>query len=269
MKYYIFLDLDGSVLNRQGEISEKTKKRLQKLEADGHQLIITTGRPFSGAERFYWDLNLKSPIISDNGAFIHNPTDNTFPKIRLEMTKKDFHGHFRLVKDILESALYNVGDKVYTYKKDPSLEWLYHGASGDNVIEEDYNNLNVLPTGIIYTVHANNHIFFENIIEKHFPKLGYRVWGVRKNIFLYEVFVKGNTKGNAIKFLIKILNIDPRYTIAFGDDLNDFDMLQTVQYGVAMLNARNGLEQSTKYQTYKTNDEDGIIDYLEKMFNLK
>ena len=68
--------------------------------------------------------------------------------------------------------------------------------------------------------------------------------------------------------LIQLFKINRDYTIAFGDDLNDFDMLKTVGHGVAMLNSRNGLEMSTKYQTYLTNDEDGLVDYLEKVFNL-
>lgn len=100
-------------------------------------------------------------------------------------------------------------------------------------------------------------------------KITYRLWGTKDGISLYEVYVIENTKGNAINMIIDMFRVNRDFTIAFGDDLNDFDMLQTVGHGVSMLNARNGLKSATKYQTYLTNQDDGIVDYLEKVFNFK
>ena len=81
MKYTIFVDLDGSLLNRKGQVSPKTKEYINKITALGHQVIITTGRPFIGAIDIYNTLELKTPIITDNGAFISNPSNKDFLKL--------------------------------------------------------------------------------------------------------------------------------------------------------------------------------------------
>lgn len=268
MKYTIFVDLDGSLLNRKGQVSPKTKEYINKITALGHKVIITTGRPFIGAIDIYNTLELKTPIITDNGAFISNPSNKDFPKIRMPMLLEDSHKLFKLVKDITISALYNIDKYVYVYKLDERLRWLFHESQGAMVVEVPLDEVNEPPTGIIYTVLEEHQAFFETIINNHFPNITYRLWGIKDGICLFEVYVKENTKGNAIEKLIQLFKINRDYTIAFGDDLNDFDMLKTVGHGVAMLNSRNGLEMSTKYQTYLTNDEDGLVDYLEKVFNL-
>lgn len=268
MKYYIFVDLDGSLLNRRGQLSDRTIEYVKNLTAIGHEVIITTGRPFIGAIEFYYQLDLKGPIITDNGAFISNPSDKNFKPIKMIMDLEDSHNLFKLVKDITISALYNVDSHVYVYKLDERLSWLFHTASGAQIVETEFDKVNASPTGIIYTILEEHQAFFETIINNHFNKITYRLWGIRDGIALYEVYVKNNTKGNAIEKVIDFFKVNRDYTIAFGDDLNDFDMLKTVGHGVAMLNAKNGLEMATKYQTYLTNNEDGIADYLEKVFNL-
>lgn len=268
MKYYIFVDLDGSLLNKRGEVSPRTIEYINKLTNNGHEVIITTGRPFVGAIGIYNTLNLKGPMITDNGAFISNPSDDSFKPIRLPMLLEDSHKLFKMVRNITISALYNIGYQVFVYQLDERLRWLFHESEGAKVVETPLDQVPLAPTGIIYTLLEEHQTFFETIINNHFPNITYRLWGIRDGIALYEVYVKENTKGNAIEKIISMYKINRNFTIAFGDDLNDFDMLKTVGHGVAMLNARNGLEMSTKYQTYLTNQEDGLVDYLEKVFNL-
>lgn len=268
MKYYIFVDLDGSLLDRRGKLSKRTIEYVNHLDKKGHQVIITTGRPFVGAIDIYHELNLSTPLITDNGAFISNPSDPKFKEIKMIMNLEDSQELFKFVKDITISALFNINNKVYVYKLDERLRWLFHGAEGENIVECEFDKINVSPTGIIYSVLDEHKTFFETIISNHFSRITYRLWGSRDGISLYEVYVKENTKGNAIEKVINLLQVNRDYTIAFGDDLNDFDMLTTVSHGVSMLNAKNGLDMASKYQTYLTNQEDGIVDYLEKVFNL-
>ncbi|MGI6781690.1 MAG: HAD family hydrolase [Acholeplasmataceae bacterium] len=268
MKYYIFFDLDGSLLDRKGNLSKRTINYVEYLKNKGHEIILTTGRPFVGAIDIYHELNLNGPLITDNGAFISNPSDPNFKEIKMTMDIKDSHKLFKLVKNITISALYNVDEKVYIYQYDERLKWLFHVTKEEDIVLCDFDKVNVAPTGIIFTLLDEHQAFFETIINNHFSKITYRLWGTKDGISLYEVYVKGNTKGNAINIIIEMFKVNRDYTIAFGDDLNDFDMLQTVGHGVSMLNAKNGLELASKYQTYLTNHEDGIVDYLEKVFNL-
>ena len=77
--YLICLDLDGTLLNDEKEISPYTLKVLEKLKEQGHYIMIATGRPFRASKPYYEQLGLDTPIVNFNGAFVHNPTDSDAP----------------------------------------------------------------------------------------------------------------------------------------------------------------------------------------------
>ncbi|EPC55469.1 Putative phosphatase YitU [Lacticaseibacillus paracasei subsp. paracasei Lpp123] len=72
-RYLIALDLDGTTLNADGQLSAGTIAVLREAQAAGHLVVITTGRPDSISEHFYDDLQLHGPMINFNGALIHIP----------------------------------------------------------------------------------------------------------------------------------------------------------------------------------------------------
>jgi hypothetical protein len=56
-----------------------------------------------------------------------------------------------------------------------------------------------------------------------------------------------------------------RDVIAFGDQMNDYQMLKKVGYGIAMKNANDQLKSIADGITQKTNDEGGVGYYLEAL----
>ena len=79
-----------------------------------------------------------------------------------------------------------------------------------------------------------------------------------------DISQKGIQKYKGISQIAKIENIPNENIIAFGDGLNDIDMLQHSGIGVAMKNALPEVKKISNYVTEKTNDEDGVIAFLEK-----
>ncbi len=77
-KHLICLDLDGTLLNDEKHISPFTKSVLQYLKKSGHEIIISTGRPYRASVDYYNAMDMNTPIINFNGAYIHHPTDNRF-----------------------------------------------------------------------------------------------------------------------------------------------------------------------------------------------
>ena len=69
----IAIDLDGTTLNENSQITPKTKEVLTKATAAGHIVSIVTGRPNRISENYYDFLGLKSPMINFNGAVGHIP----------------------------------------------------------------------------------------------------------------------------------------------------------------------------------------------------
>ncbi len=72
-RYLIALDLDGTTLNTEGQLSAGTIAVLRAAQAAGHLVVITTGRPDAISEQFYDTLHLQGPMINFNGALIHVP----------------------------------------------------------------------------------------------------------------------------------------------------------------------------------------------------
>ena len=78
----------------------------------------------------------------------------------------------------------------------------------------------------------------------------------------------GVNKGEAIKIIQENYNISFDETMAFGDYLNDFEMMQNCKYSYAMENAHPKLKEICNYRA-KSNDEDGVVDAIKKHFELQ
>ena len=69
----IALDLDGTLLNNESQLSDYTIDVIQKVKKAGHTVLIATGRPYRMAEKFYRQLQLDTPMINFNGSLTHIP----------------------------------------------------------------------------------------------------------------------------------------------------------------------------------------------------
>lgn len=75
--YLICLDLDGTLLNDNKEISDYTKS-FNFFTKQGHYLMIATGRPYRASQIYYHELNMNTPIVNFNGAYVHHPKADDF-----------------------------------------------------------------------------------------------------------------------------------------------------------------------------------------------
>ena len=74
----------------------------------------------------------------------------------------------------------------------------------------------------------------------------------------FDIFYKDVNKGTTLTHLLEILKIKPEESGAFGDQMNDYEMLQTVKYGYAMANAMPPVKE-VAYQVIDSNENDGVI----------
>ena len=80
---------------------------------------------------------------------------------------------------------------------------------------------------------------------------------------------KKATKGEALKIVADIHDINLRNAIAIGDNLNDQAMLDIVEYSIAMKNGNKDLQKTSKFITEKTNSEGGVADSVMKLLKEK
>src|SRR5690554_4529472 len=66
----VAIDMDGTLLNSEKQVSEKTKEVILEAQLKGIKIVITTGRIFTSAQLYSNYIGLKTPIIACNGAII-------------------------------------------------------------------------------------------------------------------------------------------------------------------------------------------------------
>lgn len=265
MKKLIAVDIDGTLINSDYKITERTKKALIQAQKGGHKLVISSGRSPSGIEGYAYELEMdkyESYISAQNGTIVVDMK-----------TKERVIEHFLeidLVREILSYSedigidyMIFRGKQVYSNKMETYklAEVIEKNQDSEVVLDEDLaKNIAFRPHNILLAQD-------ENTISKPAKKLSERFGDQTSQMYsetyYYEIMPKDVSKGYALLEIAEYLGIDKENIIAFGDQGNDMSMIQMAGVGVAMGNAIDSLKDAADYITL-TNNEDGIADYLEK-----
>ncbi|HWO75054.1 MAG TPA: Cof-type HAD-IIB family hydrolase [Bacillus sp. (in: firmicutes)] len=262
-KHLIALDLDGTLLRDDKTISPYTKDIIHKVKEQGHQVMISTGRPFRSSEMYYHELELNTPIVNFNGAFIHHPLDHTFEEIHSPMD-------LEVVKEIVSTChTYNfhniiaeVKDEVYIHYHDEKLLEIFSLGNPKTTSGDLREFLKQAPTSLL--IHAEEEdvdIIRKHLSDVHAEVIDHRKWGAPFHVI--EMVKYGLNKAVGVKKVADYLGIQTEHIIAFGDEDNDIEMLEFAGVGVAMANAIDKVK-SVANEITLSNEEDGIGKFLEK-----
>jgi 5-amino-6-(5-phospho-D-ribitylamino)uracil phosphatase len=266
-KHLIALDLDGTLLKDDKTISEKTKHVLNSAKEAGHEIMIATGRPFRSSEIYYRELNLTTPIVNFNGAFIHHPKDKRWGMYHSPLD-------INVAKDIVDACnsfqFYNiiaeVLDDVYFHYHDEKLIELFSFGESQVTTGDLRTFLNASPTSML--IHADEHHvqkIREHLSEVHAEVIEHRSWAAPFHVI--EIIKNGLNKAVGLQKAADYLQIPRERIIAFGDEDNDLEMLEYAGYGVAMGNGIDLVKNIANTVTL-SNEEDGIAHYLNDLLNL-
>ncbi|PMC81478.1 Cof-type HAD-IIB family hydrolase [Anaerococcus hydrogenalis] len=263
MKKLIALDVDGTLVNSNHVITEKTKNTLLKCQKEGHILVIASGRDVEGVKDLAEDLEFDTynGLLSNyNGCRV---TDFATGQVLFNHTFKIDQSN-----EII-SFVKNLDVEIFTFKD-------------GKVYSDDKNNKSLIDTtkrlkiGYLIDKNMRNGIdFLANnmiiggskekidqvypIVQKEFESK-YTV--VRTTANYVEFMPKGFSKGSSLLEIAKYYKIDKKNIIAFGDEENDYSMFDIGAFSVAMGNASEKIKEKADFVT-KSNDEDGIAYYLE------
>ncbi|MDR2036895.1 MAG: Cof-type HAD-IIB family hydrolase [Bacteroidales bacterium] len=259
----IICDLDGTLLNSQHTISKYTQEVIKAVKEKDMLICIATGRHHPDALAYQQMLGLDSYLITCNGAKIHDEKD-----------REIFSGN--MPADIAHDLIHTVVDSEIIRHVFQDEVW-YCDQPGE-IVTEAYKDSGVIPidrpfhlimgdiTRVCFEYRRIPNKLFqleETLIDRFGDQLNICF---SSSIFL-EVFRKGVSKGAAIQEILRQKGIDMNQTIAFGDSLNDYDMLKTVGKGILMGNSNLSLRHSLPgCEVIDTNDNDGLARYLEHLF---
>ena len=260
----IVLDLDGTLLNNQKQISRANYASLECMAANGFHIIPSTGRFYTGMPQTVRNLPFVRYAITVNGAQIYD-------------AKEDLVLHTEEIDYQQADAVFAVLDTmpvIYDCYQD-GWGWmdrkLYDTAEQyiTNPFNLDMVHRLRTPVDNFRAVMRERgrgiqkiQIFFADMelralalptLQKQFPELNITS-SIANNI---EINSAHAHKGAALAELCSQLGIDIGNTMAFGDGLNDISMLQVAGIGVAMANAEPVVKAAADYIT-DTNDRDGV-----------
>lgn len=256
----IAIDLDGTLLNSYGEVSNENRQALKYAMNKGIQVVLASGRDPQTMRKISLDLGIENYLIAGNGASVYdiklekNIYEKFIKKSRalkiIRMCKRNSI-FFSLYTDrgiITESLNYNV--KVFNSENNyKSLGKQTNIELVEDIDEYASNHeMNILKIIIC----DDNKIIFNNILQRlkkisgievldveHMSKKVIKIGTEEVDIEYYytEISSKDVDKWNAIEYLIDLLNIDKKEVICIGDNLNDKKMIENAGVGITMKNS--------------------------------
>lgn len=249
----LFLDIDGTILKPDNTIEESTISAVTQAKENGIEVFLATGRPLHEIHDLAKKLNVHS-FIGYNGAYGIYKGQDLFQ----EPMKKETVQQFLTVADgnDHEAVLYTNNKNVFTDLNHPSImEFIEKFSLHHNEEYSPATDIGVLGMTLIH-LDANDTLLYKLDDGIHLSQV--HVHGM---LHCYDVIRDKVNKGIGIQFVLKHLGLDKEQAIAFGDGMNDKEMLMNVGESFAMGNGHPDLFQYAKHKTTSVTDS-GIYNGL-------
>ena len=259
MTEIVFFDFDSTLYSHfSHSVPKSVYEAISALKDKGIKTCLCTGRCSYELEN-YFDLSGLhfDYYIFFNGQAIFDREYNTLFSVTIEGIDKQ--NAVRIFKEKKVPIILESKDDYYVNYVD---EQVYHTCvecSSSPVprvhdyVEDDLYMSSIFPGKVDDA---------DSFIAENFPNCYTQRW----NDGAVDLLLKGHSKAEGIDKLLKMLNIDIKDTMAFGDAENDAEMMKKVEISVAMGNAEEHIKQISTYVTTHI-DDDGIYNGL-KHFNL-
>ena len=286
----IAVDLDGTMLDSYGQVTENTKAVIQKTIEKGTDIIIASGRPIDSIKTIAKEIGSNKYFIAGNGALIYDIQKN-------EVLYEKYMKKEKVLEIIKICEENSIAYNVYTDKTilATSLKYnvLYYHKENLKKQEEKRTHINIVENMYEYiqkmkeekflkiTICDDSKTVFQSIIRKLEKIKDIEILDVshmsRKVIeqgteeipieyYYTEISSKDVDKWCAIEFLIEKLNIEKEDVIAIGDNVNDKKMIEEAGLGIAMGQSMPQLKELADYVT-SSNTEEGVAKAIEKFCN--
>lgn len=281
----IAIDMDGTLLNSENKISKENIHAINKAQELGYEVVIATGRAHYDAKKIIEEVGLSLYLICANGSTIHSPSGT-----EILSNSAPYH-EAREVIEWLENNKY--------YYELICHQGIYTPNWGKDVLQEEMNQLKDVLT-------QEDFAEIEHWYEKQLYQSGYVYMDDFEKVFqdeqkIYKILVfsfndekrkKGwdqfegktdlslmysspynfelqhpkSSKGQAVQYLRKVLNLIGEKSMAIGDSGNDLSMFEIVSDSYAMENANDDVKSKAKHLT-ANNDAHGVAQAINHFLN--
>ena len=257
MPYLLALDLDGTTVNRQGKLGEKTKAALLAARKRGHLVVFATGRRDIDMFSFWEESKYADFLLLNNGA-----------KLMCPDTREVLFNHVippTTSKILIETCLRE--------------NWQLHVTSGDYWAINKWNDglqsyIDYLGTAPIHYSCLEDTPWQQvegfmvtadlkpvcNFIEEARLPLAYTF----SEDNCVDIMTRNISKWGGLTELMQRLQISPEQVIAAGDYNNDLPMIRGAGIGIAVANALPEVKAAADYVTKNDCDHDAVAEIVEK-----
>ena len=262
----IAVDMDGTFMNDDLTYDHaRFRKLLTKIKEKKVHFIVSSGRPLSRLRKDFADFLDEIDLIADNGAILVR--DNNIISSHY-LTHKTGLELIRFIESDYPTAAICVSGKNASYFKSSSptaFKQLMHFYY-PNYVEVD--NFDEMPSDErIIKLTLNCPAEWANEIETRFnSKHTENIHCTTSGFDDIDVVPYGINKAQALKYFLRYFDVKPSELIAFGDGMNDKEMLALAGYSYAMANGDERIKKIANYEAPSNNDS-GVMQVLEKYFD--
>lgn len=261
MEYKLLaLDLDGTLLNEEHQLSPEIIRAIRELIDKGFHVTLATNRMFQSAESFAKLLNIDLPLIVYGGSLVKCPkTKDEFLDLRI--SRNIALKAIELMKDEPSTDFLFQEDEIYTSTKSIYTD-RYQSILGIELkIVPDFREVLIdRPRTLVFYVKLEE---VERLTQKLKAELESVAQVVNSAPYFIDVTHLEATKGKGLESLAEKLHIKRDEIIAVGDGMNDIEMIDYAGLGVAVANASKELKDRADYIT-KEEREKGVLEVVKK-----
>lgn len=273
----IAIDLDGTLLSKDGIISEENVRALQDAQKQGHVVTICTGRSLIDAKQILQNVGIDCPMITGNGAVSYY--DNKLiqewtlkPELVTELlslveSQQFFYqiytnkgtfmvhdGRDRLESEIEKQIAADPDFPAEWARKEVDIEYAQHGLLPYEQFEQNTG----LPVNKVYVLSFDKQKLkqLREMLEGR-TDLSLTTSGWTK----LEIAHPAANKGSGLRHMAEYIGIPLEETVAIGDQWNDLPMFEVAGMSIAMGNAAEEVKAISTYVT-KTQSENGVAHAL-------
>ena len=251
-KNIVFFDIDGTLLDHDKQLPDSTRHAVRELQEQGTYVAIATGRAPFMFEELRKDLGIES-FVSFNGQYVVFENEVIYKNpIRTQSLLKlseQAKRHDAPLVFMNEHTLKATG----AYSADVEQTLAAFALQYPEFDDRFFHDNDVYQT-LLYCTQEK---------EGHFASVDSAIRYIRWHPTCLDVTPEGGSKAIGIQRFIERAGFDIENVYAFGDGLNDIEMLQTVGTGIAMGNAEQELKKHADLITTDV-DNDGIYNGLLK-----
>lgn len=277
MKYQLIgIDIDGTLLNSEYRISERTKRAIRQASEAGCIVTLVTGRRYKTAVPYAFELGLDVPLICFNGGLIADASSGQ--ALHTAALEESF------AREIVK-RWHSLRAPIFAYRHSLTPPDVYHQNPHSHPRVQDY--LKRYAEQIMVVDNLSRELTWQplrmmtfgeaSLVERcyyNFEDLWQRsdirtlLTSDYDDARFLEVYPHNATKANGLRWLGEYLGIRPEQVVVFGDNLNDIDMLEWAGLGVAMGNALPEVQAAADLVT-ADRDNDGIAVIIEDLLDSK